>query len=76
MYTCALNISQEEKLELSSGSEQLAEFLKEADVLLHEAISNEEKCGTVLIELRQKVKEYPNHEGTSIYTCYHFKIET
>ncbi|XP_065919754.1 regulator of microtubule dynamics protein 1-like [Dysidea avara] len=55
--------SQEEKLELSSGSEQLAEFLKEADVLLHEAISNEEKCGTVLIELRQKVKEYPNHEG-------------
>jgi len=50
-------------LEFSSSPDQLEEFLKEADVLLHEAISNEEKCGTVLTELRLKVGQYPNHAG-------------
>ena len=56
--------SQVERLEISNSSEELKEFMDEMDTSLREALSNEEVCSQVLDQLRQKVEEYPEHEGT------------
>ena len=50
-------------MELSSSSEELKEFLEETDSFLEEALCNEDRCGEVLNEVRQKAQQYPEHVG-------------
>lgn len=50
---------------VSNGSEELKEFLEQTDSSLWEAMSDEEKCGQVLDQLRHKAEQYPEDVGMS-----------
>ena len=49
----------------SNGLDELHEFLEKMDLSLREAQSDEEKCSSILDQLRQKAEQYPESIGMS-----------